>query len=96
MYTLWDEYINGIGGRKPARQFTREERGAKGVKQSFYFRKPFWMCMQKLVDKGATESVAFSRIQQVYGGFGSITNMLQKLVKDERNGGHRFLEPDQL
>jgi hypothetical protein len=28
LYILWDEYQNGIGGRKAARLFTKEERGS--------------------------------------------------------------------
>ena len=93
--TLWDEYINGVGGRKPAQQFTREERGLRGIKQNYFFQKPFWICMQRLIDKGHTEAVALNKIERVYGRSGcSITNMLRKIVKDERNGGHRFLDPN--
>jgi hypothetical protein len=34
LYLLWDEYENGIGGRKAARLFSREERGT--VKDKFH------------------------------------------------------------
>ena len=34
LYELWDEYTNGIGGRKPAREFTSQERGK--VKYKYY------------------------------------------------------------
>ena len=96
---LWSEYMNGIGGRKPAQQFTQEERGGRGVKQNYHFRKPFWRCMQRLVDKGCTESVAIGRITRIYirsGSSSSITDVLRKMAKDERNGGHMGLEPDLL
>ena len=94
---LWSEYLNGIGGRKPAQQFTREERGVRGVKQNYHFRKPFWRCMQRLVDKGCTEAVAIGRITRIYmrsSSSSSITAVLRKMAKDERNGGHLGLEPD--
>ena len=90
------EYISGVGGRKPAQQFTWEERGLWGVNQNYYFWKPFWMRMQRLIDKGCTEAVALNKIQPVYDRFGSITNILRKLVKDEQNEGHRYLEPNWL
>jgi hypothetical protein len=93
---LWSEYMNGIGGRKPAQQFTREERGLRCVKQNYYFRKPFWTAMQRLVDKGYTESVAMGKIEKVYDKCGSITNVLRKMLIDERNGGHRHLSPNVL
>ena len=93
---LWSEYMNGIGGRKPAQQFTREERGLRCVKQNYYFRKPFWTAMQRLVDKGYTESVAIGKIEKVYEKYGSITNILRKMLIDERNGGHRHVSPKLL
>jgi hypothetical protein len=47
LYLLWDEYENGIGGRKAARLFSREERGK--VKDNFHRRKIVWDCVAKEV-----------------------------------------------
>ena len=88
---LWEEYLNGIGGRLPAQQFTREQRGVLSVRANYCNRKGFWDCMQRLVDKGYTESAALARIGRVYEG--SITQVLRAIRKDERNGGHPECEP---
>ncbi len=37
LYVLWDKYQFGIGGRKPARLFTRTEKGA--VKHKYHRRR---------------------------------------------------------
>ena len=38
--TLWDEYINGVCGRKPAKQFTWEERGLGVLSRTITFENP--------------------------------------------------------
>ena len=88
---LWEEYLNGIGGRLPAQQFTREQRGVLSVRANYCNRKGFWDCMQRLIDKGYTEAAALARISRVYQG--SITHILKAIRKDERNGGHPQCEP---
>jgi hypothetical protein len=88
---LWEEFLNGIGGRLPAQQFTREQRGVLSVRANYCNRKGFWDCMQRLVDKGYTEQAALARISRVYAG--SITQKLKAIRKDERNGGHPQCEP---
>ena len=37
LYDLWNEYVIGIGGRKPAREFTATDRGK--LKYKYYRRK---------------------------------------------------------
>ena len=71
---LWDEYQNGVGGRKPAREFTRAERGQ--CKAVYSQRKPFWECMERQIDRGDTKTTALKRVMQVYGHLGSVTKML--------------------
>ena len=90
--TLWDEYLNGIGGRLPAQQFNRTQRGR--VRGCYSFRKPFWMCMQRLVDKGYTDATALNKIERVYEG--SVSEILRQLAKDERMGGHHYLCPNRV
>jgi len=89
---LWEEYLNGIGGRLPAQQFTREQRGVLSVRANYCNRKGFWDCMQRMVDKGLTEASALARISRVYEG--PITQKLRAIRKDERNGGHALCEPN--
>lgn len=81
---LWDEYQNGVGGNKPARDFTARERGR--VKVTYFKRKNFWKCMERLLEGGCTVNVAIRRIHRVYG-YGSITSILAGLARDE--GGVR-------
>ena len=51
LYLLWDEYEHGIGGRKAARRFSREERGS--VKHKLYHRrKVIWDGLAELVRDG--------------------------------------------
>jgi hypothetical protein len=88
---LWDEYINGVGGRLPAQQFTRIQRGAKFVKSNYCNRKPFWTCMERLIDKGYQQEAALARIGRVYDG--CVTKILKAMRKDERNGGHPQCAP---
>ena len=87
---LWDEYQNGIGGRLPAKEFTRQQRG--GCKAVYSARKTFWDCMERLIDNGLTVQSALARINTVYHD-GSITQKLIALRKDERKGGHNQLCP---
>ena len=82
---LWDEYQNGIGGRLPAKDFTRQQRG--GCKAVYSARKIFWDCMERLIDNGLTVQSALARINSVYHD-GPITQKLIALRKDERKGGH--------
>ena len=44
---LWREYKFGVDGRKPAEQFTIEERNCQGTrKQTYYRRKIFWQTVR--------------------------------------------------
>lgn len=90
---LWDEYVNGVGGNKPAREWTPRERGRKKSKATFSKRLRFWRCMTRLINGGCTVSVAIRRIHQVYG-YGSITSILDKMQEHEGNGrgGHARLQ----
>ena len=49
------------------------QRGVRSVKSNYCNRKPFWTCMQRLIDKGYTEAAAMAKIKRVYTG--SVTRM---------------------
>jgi hypothetical protein len=84
LYLLWEEYDNGIGGRKAARLFSREERGK--VKNKFHRRQVVWDCVAMLVRAGLTAHVAIDRIQHIYGENTTVTNIINKMRQDRRAG----------
>ena len=85
LFDLWDEYdLNGVGGRKPARLFSQTERGR--VKYKYTRRKVVWDIIKKLVDLGHTSQRAIDMIYEVYGGQTSVTDIINRLRKDKRNG----------
>lgn len=81
---LWQEYEHGIGGRKAARLFSREERGR--VKHKFCRRNVVWSCIAELVRAGLTSQVACDRIYQVYGQRASVTQIIGRMKRDKQNG----------
>jgi nucleoid-associated protein YgaU len=85
LYVLWKEYTRGIGGRKPAKDFTYHERGA--VKYNYSRRKVVWDQISELVRAGDTAEVAIDRIYNIYGRRTSVTNIINRLRTDRMNGG---------
>ena len=85
---LWDEYCNGIGGAKPARDFNREERGR--LKFKYSRRLIVWKCIERQLVGGCNLTTALMRIKSVYGDH-SMSDTIKALRKDERNGGHARL-----
>ena len=68
LFVLWDEYVNGIGGLKPAREFIRCERGLKQNKFKYCNHLIVWKCMERSITRGGnTVSVAVRKINRVYG-----------------------------
>jgi hypothetical protein len=88
---LWEEYVNGIDGRKAACLFTSQERG--GVKHKYYRRKVIWDCISALVRAGLTAQVAIDRIYDVYGPNTPFTRIINQLKRDTHSGKlHRSLQ----
>jgi len=91
IHLLWLEYETGIGGRKPARDFTREERGR--VKHKYHRRKVVWDCVSRLIRAGLTSDVACDRIYQVYGVSTTVTAIINRMKRDVQNGTlHQLLQ----
>ena len=84
LFDLWDEYINGVGGRKPARHFLEPERG--WVKYKYTRRKVVWDLIRKLVDLGHTAQRAIDMIYEVYGEQTCVTAIINRMRKDKLNG----------
>ena len=76
--------IHGIGGRKAARFFTREERGK--AKSKHCRRNRFWKLVNNLIAKGLTSRVAIDTVHEVYGQSKGVTQLLDLIGKDPRNG----------
>ena len=85
LYDLWAEHQTGIGGRKPACEFTAQERGAD--KYRYYRRKHVWDIVTNLVNAGVQARVAVDRIYSHYGANKSVTKIITEIMRDKRNGG---------
>jgi hypothetical protein len=83
LHDVWDEYINGIGGRKAARLFTYRERGR--VKHKYSRRKVIWDLISGLVREGYTSQVAIDKIYAAYGEGTSVTEIIDRIRKDKKN-----------
>ena len=80
LYTLWLEFEQGVGGRKPAKLFTPTERGR--CKHKYCFRKPFWELVVQMIQSGYTSYTAIDKIYDAYGQFGSVSKMLREIKSD--------------
>ena len=77
LYSLWTEYMYGIGGRKPAKDFTLAERGRQ--RHKYCRRKIVWDLIGRLVRAGYTAESAITRIHQCYGHNESVTNLIDSV-----------------
>ena len=64
LFNLWNEYIVGINGNKPAKSFNSTERGL--VRYKYCRRKKFWSAVEKLMETGLTSHEAITRMEVVY------------------------------
>lgn len=85
---LWVEWTRGIGGRKPAKDFTSRERGLN--KSLYSHRLIVWRIQSELVKGGYSVMDANDRIEQVTGA-SNVTEIIQ-VLKSHRtlyqgNGG---------
>jgi hypothetical protein len=83
LYTLWQEYQHGIGGRKAARLFTPHERGK--AKHKYTRRKVVWECVERLVRGGLQANVAIDRIYQTHGRELNVTDIINRMRNDRKN-----------
>ena len=82
LHVLWEEWLTGIGNRKPARLFTRAERGR--VKHKYHRRKVVWDLIRDLIRSGLTAEAAIDRIYTVYGHGQTVTTIINRLKRDKR------------
>ena len=88
LYDLWDEYTIGIGGRKPAKEYTPRERGK--VKYKYTRRKVVWDTISKLTNAGLHSHVAIDRIYEYYGREKTVTQVIELMRRDRFN---KFVPP---
>jgi hypothetical protein len=86
LFDLWIEYQHGIGGNKPAKDFTYTERGK--CKFKYCRRKVVWDCISKHVNAGYLAATAIDRIYQCYGRNQTVSSIIVAMVRDKKNGGH--------
>jgi len=86
LHLLWHEYEFGLSGRKPAKDFTTEERGRN--KYSYHRRKVVWEKIAELVRAGWTAQAAIDRIHAAYGANASVTTIINQMRRDRHHGGH--------
>jgi hypothetical protein len=84
LYDLKNEYLNGVGERKPARLFSATERGR--VKYKYTRRKLVWDLFRNLVNLGHTAERAIDMNYDVYGAQTTVSNIINRLRKDKMNG----------
>ena len=90
LYELHTEWQFGIGGRKPARLWNSRERTqrAGGIKQKFYRRSVVWKLINGLVNRGCHVQEAIHMIKEAYGHNCTVSQYIDKIIKDRQNGGH--------
>ena len=83
---LWEEYQVGIDGRKPAKTFTAAER--LRTKDTYRRRRIVWEAIAALIRAGHTSQSAIRLIYQVYGLHTSVSTIIARMRRDNKNGGH--------
>jgi hypothetical protein len=84
LFELWREYQHGIGGRKPACEFSRVEKGR--VKHKYHRRNVVWLIIENLVRLGFTAETAIDRIHAIYGSQTSVTEIINQLKTHKKAG----------
>ena len=93
LYVLWDEWMYGLGGKKPARLFTAVERGRS--KRKFSRRRVVWDKISEMVRSGMTAHTAIDAIYHHYGHNKSVTTIIDEMRKDRRERNNIVLAPIQ-
>ena len=88
LYILWNKYEFRLSGRRPAKTFSRNERGVD--RYTFYRRNIFWGLIVEMMKRGRLANKAIDKVYQVYGYKTSVTNIIKKL-QAEKNHFNIFL-----
>jgi hypothetical protein len=85
---VYNEFEFGIGGRKPAKDFTTAERNSRvgGVKQKWYRRRIiYWMIVQ-LTNRNYMVQAACFKIREAFGMDWSVTQIINKALYHKAHG----------
>jgi hypothetical protein len=81
---LWHEYMFGLTGHNPAKDFTRAERGE--VRYTYARRLVFWQKTSEMVRMGYTAERAIDRIYIAHANCGSsVTKNINAMIKDRKD-----------
>lgn len=83
LHVIWTEWEFGIGGNKPAKNFTPSERGR--VKCVYSTRKVIWDKVEEMVRRGHSAHAAVNSIEKAYH-YQSVTMIIRKYRKDKKDG----------
>ena len=89
LHEIWNEWEFGIGNRKAAKDFSIAERG--NCKYAYHRRKVVWDTVGQMVRSGWNAAEACNKIYSVYGQQSSVTNIINQMRKDRKNGGNPAL-----
>ena len=84
LYDLWAEFTFGIGGRKPASQFTHLKRGKS--KHKYFCWNVIGRMVLRMVNRGLTYDTAIDDIYSVYGAGTSVTKIINAIIDDRKRG----------
>ena len=85
LHELWTEWTHGIGTLKPAKDFTREERGRS--KYAYSRRRVFWDMVSLHVLADISSDLTIARIYGAYGRKLPVTEILKRMTKDKKLPG---------
>jgi Transcriptional activator of glycolytic enzymes len=85
IHDLWAEWTRGIGGQKPASQFTTRDKEAAG-RCTFSRRNNVWRIIKRLVDAGINADVACNCFYQAYGQTKGVSAIIQCVLDDRTLG----------
>ena len=83
-HDLWQDYMFGGPGRKPAKDFSPAERGR--VKHLYSLRLPLCKKVAELVQAGVSATVACDKVYEAYGNRLPLSTILRKMKVDARSG----------
>ena len=82
---LWQEWFEGIGGSKPAKDFKDTERGRLENRDRFSQRKPIYHVLRNLVNAGLLPGEAIKRIEDQCPNMG-LVQIGKRIRRAEKRG----------
>ena len=83
---VWCEYVSGVNGTKPAREYNDADRAKNSTK--YCRRKVLWDIVSDWVRAEKTPEQAIGKMYQIYHPVVSVSRILDGLAKKKKLGGH--------